>query len=107
MKIKTGDMVQILLGKDRGKSGKVLRVFTKENKVLVEGINIYKRHVKKTKKHEGGIVDIPKPINISNASLICPSCKKATRVGMKIELHKKIRVCKKCHEEIKTKKETK
>lgn len=107
MKINRNDTVKILLGKDRGKNGKVLRVWTKENKILVEGINIYKRHVKKTKQHEGGIVDIPKPINISNVSIICPSCKKKTRVGIKIESNKKIRVCKKCHEEIKAKKETK
>ncbi len=116
MKIKTGDTVQILLGKDRGKTGKVLRVWTKENKILVEGVNIYKRHIKKTKQHEGGIIDIPKPLNFSNVSLICPSCKKKTRISMKIELNKqslrsedlkKIRICKKCHEEIKMKKESK
>lgn len=107
IKIRKEDNVQILLGKDRGRSGKVLRVWTKEGKVLVEGINIYKRHVKKTKQNEGGIIDIPKPINISNVSIICPSCKKLTRVGMKIESNKKMRICKKCQEVIKTKKETK
>jgi large subunit ribosomal protein L24 len=101
LKIKTGDNVQILLGKDRGKSGKILRVWTKENKVLVENINIYKRHVKKTAQHEGGVLDIPKPVNSSNVSLICPSCKKTTRVGIKIEGNNKMRICKKCNEEIK------
>lgn len=108
MKIKTGDIVQVLLGKDRGKSGKVLRVWTKETKVLIEGINVYKRHVKKTGQHEGGILDLPKPINLSNVALICPSCKKTTRVGVKIEANNKVRICKKCHEEIKnSKKEAK
>lgn len=108
MNIKTGDIVQILLGKDRGKSGKILRVWTKEHKILVEGVNVYKRHIKKTSQHEGGILDLPKPIDLSNAALICPSCKKITRVGIKIEANQKIRICKKCHEEIKSpKKETK
>lgn len=108
MNIKTGDIVQILLGKDRGKSGKILRVWTKEHKVLVEGINVYKRHVKKTRQHEGGILDLPKPIDLSNVALVCPSCKKITRVGIKIEAGSKVRICKKCHEEIKSaKKETK
>lgn len=107
MKIQSGDNVKILLGKDRGKTGKVLHVWTKEAKVLVEGINMYKRHVKKTASHEGGILDIPKPINISNVALVCPECKKPTRVGMKTEGELKSRVCKKCKVEIKVKKEKK
>lgn len=107
MKIQSGDNVKILLGKDRGKTGKVLRVFSKENKVLVEGINMYKRHVKKTASHEGGILDIPKPVNISNVALVCPECKKQTRVGIKIEKDIKNRICKKCKVEIKVKKEKK
>lgn len=100
MKIKTGDNVQILLGKDRGKSGKVLKVWSKEDKVMVENINVYKRHVKKTAQHEGGILDLPKPVNISNVALICPHCKKITKIGVKIENNKKIRICRKCKEEI-------
>lgn len=98
MKIHKNDTVQILLGKDRGKTGKVLRVFPKKDKVLAEGINIYKRHVKKTRQHEGGVIDISKPVNISNVALVCPGCKKATRVGFKIEGKTKVRVCKKCKE---------
>lgn len=107
MKIQTGDNVKILLGKDRGKSGKVLRVWTKEGKALVEGINMYKRHVKKTGQHEGGILDIPKPLNISNIAIICPECKKQTRVGIKIAGELKSRICKKCNTELKVKKEKK
>ncbi|MDD2822723.1 MAG: 50S ribosomal protein L24 [Candidatus Daviesbacteria bacterium] len=107
MKIQTGDSVKILLGKDRGKTGKVLRVWTKEDKVLVEGINMYKRHVKKTAQHEGGILDIPKQINISNVAFMCPECKKPTRIGMKIEADTKYRFCKKCKEKIVVKKEKK
>lgn len=100
MKIKREDTVKILLGKDHGKTGKVLRVFGKEDKVLVEGINMYKRHIRKMGQNEGGILDIAKPINISNVALICPSCKKDTRVGFKIEGETKFRVCKKCQEVI-------
>ncbi|KKS13045.1 50S ribosomal protein L24 [Candidatus Daviesbacteria bacterium RIFOXYD1_FULL_41_10] len=66
MKIKKGDTVKILLGKDRGKTGKVLRVLAKKGKVLVEGVNAYKRHVRKMKGMEGGIIEINKPIDISN-----------------------------------------
>ena len=66
MKIKKGDTVKILLGKDRGKTGKVLRVLAKKGKVLVEGVNAYKRHVRKMKGMDGGIIEINKPIDISN-----------------------------------------
>ena len=69
--------------------------------VTIENINMYKRNVKKTAQREGGILDIAKPVNFSNVALICPSCKKATRTGIKIEEGKKIRICKKCGGEIK------
>lgn len=101
MKIKKNDIVQILLGKDRGKTGKVLRVLVKGGKVAVEGVNVYKRHVKKSGQHEGGILEIAKPVNISNVALVCPNCKKAGRVGYKIEGESKVRICKKCKEVIK------
>ncbi|TSC64720.1 MAG: large subunit ribosomal protein L24 [Microgenomates group bacterium Gr01-1014_93] len=101
MKIKKGDTVQILLGKDRGKSGKVLRILTKKNHILVEGINKVKRHIgKKVTGQEGTVLELPKPVNLSNVSLICPNCKKATRVGFKVTEKTKIRICKKCKKEI-------
>ncbi|MBI4036952.1 50S ribosomal protein L24 [Candidatus Daviesbacteria bacterium] len=103
MKIKKDDTVQILLGKDRGKTGKVLRVITKDNKVLVEGVNMVKRHVKKSGQFEGGVLDLAKPVNISNVILVCPNCKKATRVGFKVDNGTKIRICKKCKEVINVK----
>lgn len=101
MKIKKDDMVKILLGKDRGKTGKVLRVFGRRNKVLVEGVNKFKRHVRRMGQTEGGIIELSKPLNISNVALICPGCKKATRVSFKEEGDGKVRVCKKCKEVIK------
>lgn len=101
MKIKKNDTVQLLLGKDRGKTGKVLRVLVKDKKVSVEGVNVYKRHVRKSGQTEGGVLEITKPVNISNVALVCPGCKKAGRVGYKIEGESKVRVCKKCKEVIK------
>ena len=101
-KIKKGDNVQILLGKDRGRSGKVERILSDKGKVVVGGINVVKRHIgKKVTGQQGQILDMVKPINISNVSLICPNCKKPTRVGFKIEGNVKMRICKKCKEEIK------
>lgn len=91
----------VLLGKDRGKSGAVERVLDKEKKVVIAGINIYKRHVKKQRQIEGGIIDIIKPLDISNVALICPNCRKPTRVGFQVEGDNKVRVCRKCRKEIK------
>lgn len=102
MKIKKGDKVKILLGKDRGKEGTVEYILAKERKVFVSGANIYKRHVRKVKDLKGGIIDIPKPMDISNVSLICPNCHKATRVGFKKVDNLSLRVCKKCQKEIKS-----
>lgn len=101
MKIKKGDKVKILLGKDRGKEGKVEYILGKDKKVFVGGANLYKRHVKKMNGVEGGIIDIPKPMDISNVGLICPNCKRLTRVGYKITADVKIRICKKCGKDIK------
>lgn len=101
MKIKKGDKVKILLGKDRGKEGKVAYVLGKDKKAFVEGANLYKRHVKKQGTIEGGIIDLPKPMDISNIALVCPNCNKSTRVGFKMEGNEKVRVCKKCQKEIK------
>ena len=101
MKIKKGDKVKIMLGKDRGKEGTVEYVIAKEKKVFVGGANIYKRHVRKMQTVEGGIIDIPKPIDVSNVALICPNCKKVTKVGYKRVGNDKIRICKKCKKEVK------
>ena len=101
MKIKKGDKVKVLHGKDSGKTATVQMVLSKRNRVFVEGVNLYKRHVRKMQGIEGGIIEIPKSINLSNVSLICPSCNKPTRVGFKITGDIKVRVCKKCKKEIK------
>ena len=99
MKIKKGDTVLIISGKDKGKKSNVLQVFPKEMRVLVSQVNLRKKHQKPKKSGEKGqIIQIPGPISISNAKLICSKCGKITRVGYKIEGEKKYRVCKKCGE---------
>lgn len=100
LKIKKGDKVKIILGKDRGKEGTVEYVLTKKGKVFVGGANIYKRHVRKTGEVGGSIIDIPKPLDVSNVALICPNCKKVTRLGYKMNGGVKMRVCRKCGKEI-------
>ncbi len=100
MKIKKGDKVKVLLGKDRGKIGSIEYVLSKERKIMVTSVNTYKRHVRKQGDREGGIINIVKPINISNVMLICPTCQKPTRVGFVLKGASKIRICKKCKKEI-------
>ena len=101
MKIKKGDKVKVIYGKDKGKEGVVEKVYRKAKKILVPGINLYKRHIKKNEKMpQGGIIDIPRPFDISKVMLICPKCKKPTRVGFLIEEKKKFRICKKCQSKI-------
>ncbi len=100
-KIKKGDNVKVLAGKDSGRTGTVDRVLIKAGKVVVSGINVYKRSVKKAGDQGGGIIDLVKPVDASNVVLICPACKKQTRIGYKIEGKEKIRICRKCGKEIK------
>lgn len=92
-KIKKGDTVMVIVGKDKGKTGEVLSVSPKENKVLIAGVNIVKKHKKPTMNSQGQIVEVEKPIHISNVSLIEDG--KPARVGFKIEDGKKFRIFKK------------
>lgn len=101
MTVRHNDMVKVLTGKDRGKTGKVLRVFPEKNRALVEGINFIKRHARQTKQDQkGGIIQKESPVQISNLMLVCKHCNKPTRVGIKImgDGSSKARVCKKCKE---------
>jgi len=97
MKIKTGDTVLIIAGDDKSRTGKVVSVFPKENKLLVGGINIQKRHTRPKKEGEKGqIVEKPGPIAVSNVKFVCPKCNKPTKLAVKKEGKKKLRVCKNC-----------
>lgn len=97
MKIKKNDTVLILTGKDAGKTGKVISAMPAEGKVLVEGINIQKKHKKaRSAQEQSAIVEQAGAIDVSNVEIVCSSCKKATRVAYKVVDGKKIRVCRKC-----------
>lgn len=102
MKIKTGDTVIVLSGDDKGKTGKVLKVMPKENKVLVEGVNAAKKHVKPSQANpQGTVKDINLPIDASNVAVVDPKTNKATRIGYKTVDGKKVRIAKKSGTEIK------
>ena len=116
MKIKKGDKVKILTGKDKGKTGKVLQIFSARNRVSVEGLNLLIKHLRPRKQGETGQrIEFPAALDLSNIILICPNCSKPTRVGYKyLEIvkqvslgaeeikkkKKKVRVCKKCKQAI-------
>lgn len=101
MKIKKGDTVVIIKGKDKKKTAKVLRVLSRQNKVFVEGINMKKRHRRPRKAgQKGEIITIPHPLALANVMLVCHHCGKKTRVGYRISGAQKARVCKKCGGEL-------
>ena len=102
LKIRKGDRVRVLTGKDRGKEGEVMRAIPRAGKVIVEGVNVAKKHQRPTQaSQQGGIIDKDMPLPVSNVALVCPSCHKPTRVGYKIDASgSKARVCKKCGGEI-------
>lgn len=95
--VKKGDTVKIITGKDRGKTGKVLKTYPVQERVLVEGVNLYTKHVRpKSTNEKGQKVIVPRPLQISNVQVVCPSCAKATRIGIKITQGKKERFCRHC-----------
>ena len=98
LKIKKGDRVRVLTGKDRGKTGNVTRVLPTAGKVIVDGINVAKKHQKATRATmQGGIIDKDMPLPVANVALLCTACGKPTRVGYKVDSDgTKVRVCKKC-----------
>ena len=117
MRIKKGDLVQVLAGKDRGKQGRVLEARPRDRRVIVENLNVAKRHTKPRPMRDstrmgganiipGGIIDKPMPLDVSNVMIVCPTCKQATRVGVKVKVLKgetvRVRVCKRdgCGQEI-------
>jgi len=97
--IKKKDKVVVKTGKDKGKTGEVLKVFPETSRVVVSKINFIKRHARATQTEPGGIIEKESPIHISNVQLICPKCNQATRVKIDhLSDGKKIRVCRKCGE---------
>ncbi len=101
MRIKKGDQVKILTGKDKGRVGQVMRVLPEAGKVTVEKVNLVKKHRKaRTQQEKSERIMVPAPIDVSNVQLICPKCNKTTRVGIKRVQDKNARACKKCSAEI-------
>jgi large subunit ribosomal protein L24 len=100
MKLKKGDKVQVIAGKDLGKQGEITRVILERNRVIVDGINVAKRHQKATKATmQGGIIDKDMPIHVSNVAIVCGECG-PTRVGYRFEGTDKVRVCRKCGKDL-------
>ena len=102
LKIRKGDRVRVLSGKDKGKEGEVMRALPREGKVIVDGVNVARKSQRPTRTtQQGGIIDKDMPIQVSNVALVCPSCGKPTRVGYTLDKSgQKARVCKKCGGEI-------
>ncbi len=101
MKVKKGDSVLIISGKDRGRTAKILKSFPKQGSILVEGINLKKKHIKPKRQGEKGqVIQVPAPLDASSVKFLCPKCGKAVRVGYKMEKDRKFRVCKKCNSEV-------
>ena len=102
MRIKKGDTVKVLSGNDKEKTGEVIEVFPKDNKVVVQGVNVRKRHTKPRRQGEqGGIISREIAIPSSKVNVVCSKCGKATKVGYIIEKDEKVRVCKKCGAKLK------
>jgi large subunit ribosomal protein L24 len=100
--VKKGDKVVVIAGKDKGKRGKILRSLPKKSRVIVEGLNIVKKHSRPTQKNpQGGVLTKEAPINVSNVQLVCPGCGQPTRTGKReISEGVLVRVCKRCKEDI-------
>ena len=102
MRIKKGDTVQVLSGNDKGKTGEVLEVIPKSEKIIVKGVNVRKKHVKPRKQgEEGGILSVECAIPSGKVNVVCPKCNKPARIGYEIKKDEKIRVCKKCGSKLK------
>lgn len=101
MKLKKGDEVKVVKGKDKGKTGKVEKVFPKLNKIIIPNVNLFKRHLKaRSQNQPSEIITLTKPLQVSNVKLVCPKCHLTTRIGYKLNDKSKIRICMKCRQEI-------
>ena len=101
MRIKKGDTIKKIAGKDKGKQGKVIRTVPSEGKIVVEKINMVKKHQKARREGERGQrVEVAAPFDSSNAMIVCPACGKTTRVAYTFVKDKKVRICKKCNKEL-------
>lgn len=101
LSIRTGDKVRVIAGKDKGKEAKVLGTLPHKERVIVERVNMMKKHARATQNNpKGGILEIEAPLHVSNVMLVCPSCSQPTRIGRRREDGTRIRTCKKCGADI-------
>jgi large subunit ribosomal protein L24 len=101
MKIRKGDTVQVIAGKDLGKVGEVTRVIPETERVIVDGVNVAKRHQRATQATmQGGIIDKDMPVHVSNVAIVCTSCGTRTRIGYRFDGDTKVRVCRKCGKDL-------
>jgi large subunit ribosomal protein L24 len=100
MNLKVGDKVVVISGSNKGKEGKITKTLKKENRVIVEGVNIVSKHKKGNGQETGGILEVEAPIHASNVMIIDPKTKKRTRIGHTIEKDKKVRIAKKSSEKL-------
>lgn len=108
MKLRIGDEILVTAGKDKNRQGKIEKIFPKENRMLVSGINVYKKHRKGSGKEKGGIIEFSRPLPVGNIALVCPSCKKQTRVSYRVtKTGEKTRICAKCKRQIDSKENSK
>lgn len=106
-KFKIGDKIKITAGKDKGQTGRIIKLFPHKDKVLIEGKNLYTRHLKASAGKPGSKLQLPRPLPTANLALVCPSCLKTTRIGFDITQKPKLRVCRRCDQVIKNQKEAK
>jgi len=100
-RIKKGDTVEVIQGKETGKRGKVLRVMADEERVVIERVNFIKRHVRPSQKTpQGGVIEREAGIHVSNVMLVCPGCSQPVRVGVRMEGEDKVRYCKRCNVQV-------
>ncbi len=102
MKLKKNDTVKVMLGKDKGRTSQIVTIFPKKDKALVKGVNMFKKHIKASQGKPGGIIDREVPLHVCKLALVCPSCKKTTKVSYSKDekTGKKIRACRKCGQPI-------
>jgi|SRR3989344_1617000 len=97
MKLKKGDLVQVTVGKDSGRQGRIERVFADKGTILVPGLNQYKKHRKSQGENRPGeIVTLDRPLAVAKVALVCPKCKQPTRIGYRVQDSEKVRICRKC-----------
>jgi large subunit ribosomal protein L24 len=102
MKLRKGDHIRVIAGKDVGKEGEITRAYPELDKVIVDGVNVAKRHTRATgQTMQGGIIDKDMPLHVSNVAIVCTSCDKTTRVGYRFEPDgTKVRICRKCGKDL-------